>query len=225
MLTIWSDRLLTQRWKDFPIKHDLTSPLKIRRRINKRRNGQKARNRFPKQFEIPCLAWKLSFHWTAYTGTICYTKPPMSFSNQKKKKRNEVDCSTAWLGYPSLAGGVLYKAPFGLNPKASFCLLFLFLFRIRSWAAFSCFLISRSKDIFCSVNVLLSSTICKRSSACLSKGKKKCQNNQKEVTKLGNLLFSYLLHKERRYFPNRRNSIKIGICFLVPEKNSFCALY
>lgn len=25
--------------------------------------------------------------WTAYTGTICYTKPPMSFSNQKKKKK------------------------------------------------------------------------------------------------------------------------------------------
>lgn len=87
MLTIWSDRLLTQRWKDFLIKHDLTNPLKIRRRINKRRNGQKARNRFPKQFEIPCLAWKLSFQWTAYTGTICYTKPPMSFSNQKKKKK------------------------------------------------------------------------------------------------------------------------------------------
>lgn len=156
-----------------------------------------------------------SIHWyhLLHQTTNVIFKP-------KKKKRNEVDCSTAWLGYPSLASGVLYKAPFGLNPKASFCLLFLFLFRIRSWAAFSCFLISRSKDIFCSVNVLLSSTICKRSSACLSKEKKKCQNNQKEVTKLGNLLFSYLLHKERRYFPNRRNSIKIGICFLVPEKNS-----
>ena len=59
-----------------------------------------------------------------------------------------------------------------LNPNVSFCRLFLFLLRIRSWAAFSCFLISRSRDIFCSVSVLLSSTIAKRSSAYMSKEKK-----------------------------------------------------
>lgn len=130
---------------------------------------------------MPCMKAILpldSIHWYH----LLHQTTNVIFKPKKKKKRNEVDCSTAWLGYPSSAGGVLYKAPFGLNPKASFCLLFLFLFRIRSWAAFSCFLISRSKDIFCSVNVLLSSTICKRSSACLSKGKKRCQNNQKEVT-------------------------------------------
>lgn len=59
-----------------------------------------------------------------------------------------------------------------LNPNVSFCRLFLFLLRMRSCAAFSCFLISRSRDIFCSVSVLLSSTIAKRSSAYMSKGEK-----------------------------------------------------
>ena len=59
-----------------------------------------------------------------------------------------------------------------LNPNVSFCRLLLFLLRMRSWAAFSCFLISRSRDIFCSVNVLLSSTIAKRSSAYMVMGKK-----------------------------------------------------
>lgn len=119
-------------------------------------------------------------------------------------------------GIPS-AGGILHKVPFGLNPKVSFCLLFLFLFRIRSWEAFSCFLISRSKDTFCSVNVLLSSTICKRSSACLSKGKKKPKQSGRGQ-KLGKVIFSYLLHKDRRHFANRRTSIKVRNCLLVPEK-------